>query len=365
MIRAAFLLFLAIVPALPAIAAENPVRSAPTRPGAAPSVAPVASAPAAAPGEKALPGKRFGRIDYVSLTAAAPRLGARLNWLEAGRRLELKGPGGRVEIETDSREITVNGLRLFLGDPVVASGGEAFVSRVDHERCLLPLLRPGYGQSPRPAPRVIVLDPGHGGNDPGKINERLGISEKTLTLDVARRAQRLLEADGHRVVLTRDDDSFVALPQRAAAARAAKADVFVSIHFNAVPRDNRTSGVEVYTFAPRFQRSTNAWGPGARDDTEEFASPANRHDHWNVVLAHALHRRFVHDLKSDDRGKKLMHLAVLRPLDCPGVLVECGFLSSDAEAKKIATPNHRQQVAVAIAAGIRDYVAVLARARGK
>ena len=150
MIRAAFLLFVAIVPAFPAVAAENPVRSAPTRPGAAPSVAPIASAPAAAPGEKALPGKRFGRIDYVSLTAAAPRLGARLNWLEAGRRLELKTPGGRAEIETDSREITVNGLRVFLGDPVVASGGEAFVSRVDHERCLLPLLRPGRGQVPWP-----------------------------------------------------------------------------------------------------------------------------------------------------------------------------------------------------------------------
>ncbi|MCE2860890.1 MAG: hypothetical protein RIR76_999 [Verrucomicrobiota bacterium] len=365
MIRAAFLLFLAIVPAFPAGAAENSVRSAPTRPGAASPAVPSASAPAAPSGEKPLPGKRFGRIEYVSLAAAAPRLGARLNWLEAGRRLELKGPGGRAEVETDSREITVNGLRVFLGDPVVASGGDAFVSRVDHERCLLPLLRPGHGQAPRAAPRVIVLDPGHGGTDPGKINDRLGISEKTLTLDVARRAQRLLEADGHRVLLTRDDDSFVALPQRAAAARAAKADVFVSIHFNAVPRDNRTSGVEVYTFAPRFQRSTNAWGAGARDDTEEFASPANRHDHWNVLLAHALHRRFVNDLKSDDRGKKLMHLAVLRPLDCPGVLVECGFLSSDAEARKIASPAHRQQLAVAIAAGLRDYAAVLARARAK
>ena len=173
----------------------------------------------------------------------------------------------------------------------------------------------------------------------------------------------LLEAEGFRVLFSRDDDSFVALPQRAAAARAAKADVFVSIHFNALPRDTRTSGVEVYTFAPRFQRSTNAWSAGEKDDTEDYASPGNRHDHWNVVLAHSLHRRFVNDLKSADRGKKLMHLAVLRPLECPGVLVECGFLSSDAEARKIATPAHRQQIAAAVAAGIRDYAAVLPRAK--
>ena len=365
MSRAARLLFLALTPAFVAAAADAPARSAPTRPGAVNAAPTSAPPPPAASSESALPGRRFGRIDYVSLAAAAPRLGARLTWIEAGRRLELKGPGGRAEIEVESREITVNGLRVFLGDPVVANGGEAFVSRVDHERCLLPLLRPGHGQAPRPAPRVIVLDPGHGGTDPGKINERLGISEKTLTLDVARRAKRLLEADGHRVVLTRDDDSFVALPQRAAAARAANADLFVSIHFNALPRDTRTSGVEVYTFAPRFQRSTNAWGGGERDDTEDFASPVNRHDHWSVVLAHAVHRRFVNDLKSADRGKKLMHLAVLRPLDCPGVLVECGFLSSDAEARKISTPAHRQQLAAVIAAGVRDYANTLARTRGK
>lgn len=362
MFRAAFIPPLAVLLAACVAAAEAPPRSPPTRPGSSPSVSTVASTPPAT-AEKPLAGRRFGRLEYVSLTAAAPRLGCRLVWREPGRRLELIGAGARAEIETDSREITVNGLRVFLGDPVVAADGEAFVSRVDHERCLLPLLRPGHGQPARSAPRVIMLDPGHGGSDPGKINERLGINEKTLTLDVARRAKRLLEAEGFRVVLSRDDDSFVALPQRAAAARAAKADVFVSIHFNALPRDSRTSGVEVYTFAPRFQRSTNAWSAGEKDDTEDYASPGNRYDHWNVVLAHTLHRRFVNDLKSADRGKKLMHLAVLRPLECPGVLVECGFLSSDAEARKISTPAHRQQIAAAVAAGVRDYAAILPRAK--
>jgi N-acetylmuramoyl-L-alanine amidase len=212
-------------------------------------------------------------------------------------------------------------------------------------------------------PKVIVLDAGHGGNDPGRVNPPLKINEKTLTLDVARRVRRLLEADGFKVVLTRDTDTFIALPQRAAASNLVQADAFVSIHFNALPQDARTSGVEVYTFPPRGQRSTNSWSPGAKEDAEHHASPVHRVDGWSALLAHTLHGRLVGDLKAADRGRKLMHLAVLRPLQAPGVLVECGFLTSEAEARRIATPEYRQQLAVALAAGIRDYARAVESAR--
>lgn len=343
-------------------AAENSSRAAPSRPGAAAPPTPAVSSPVLAT-VPALPGRKFGRTDYVALTDAARQLDLKLTWVEPGRKLTLAGAAGRAEIETDTRDIVVNGLRVFLGDPVMSSGGQAFVSRVDYERCLSPMLRPGLGVATRPAPKTIVLDAGHGGTDPGKINDKLKINEKTFTLDVARRTRKLLEAEGYRVVLTREDDSFVALPQRAVLANLAKADAFVSIHFNALANDTKTSGVEVYTFAPRFQRSTNAWGPAEKNDTEDYASPGNRYDHWNVVLAHALHRRFVFDLKTPDRGKKLMHLAVLRPLNCPGVLIECGFLTSESEARKIATAEYRQQLAGALAAGIRDYAATLGKIR--
>jgi N-acetylmuramoyl-L-alanine amidase len=352
-------------PALSGQTGEAPPRSAPSRPGA--TVAPEKVAPEKGAPEKAAPVKpppappiqKFGRTEYVNVADVARLLGLKLAWSEPGRRFSLAGTGARAELEAETRDITVNGVRVFLGDPIVSSGGRCFVSRVDYERCLAPMLRPGHGVDARPAPKIIALDAGHGGTDPGKINARLGIQEKTFTLDVARRTRRLLEAAGFKVVMPREDDTFVALPQRAAIANLARADAFVSIHFNALPNDTKTSGVEVYTFAPRFQRSTNAWGPLVKDDTEDYASPGNRLDHWNVVLAHAIHRRFVFDLKTSDRGKKLMHLAVLRPLQCPGILLECGFMSSDAEAKKIATPEYRQQLAVALAAGIRDYAATL------
>jgi N-acetylmuramoyl-L-alanine amidase len=350
---------------LPALirAAESSPRAAPTRPGAAAAATtppPAQSPPAAA---AKTPPRKAGRVDYVPVEELARLSGLRLVGSERGRKVTLTGPAGRAELEADTRDITVNGLRVFLGDPVTAAGGQLLVSRVDFERCLTPMLRPGHGVAARPAPRTIVLDPGHGGSDPGRVNTRLKIDEKTYTLDVARRTRKLLEAAGYRVILTRDSDTAVSLPQRAVTANLAKADAFVSIHFNALPNDTRTSGVEVYTFAPRFQRSTNAWGPAEKDDTEHHASPGNQFDHWNVVLAHALHGRFIRDLRTDDRGKKLMHLAVLRPLQCPGALVECGFLTSEGEARKIATPEYRQRIAAALAAGIRDYATTLADAR--
>jgi N-acetylmuramoyl-L-alanine amidase len=223
------------------------------------------------------------------------------------------------------------------------------------------LLRPGLGAPPRARPRVIALDPGHGGRDHGKINAARRVNEKTITLDTARRLKTLLEAAGYRVVLTRDDDRYVDLGDRAAIANLAKADLFLSLHFNALENDHRTSGIEVFTFAPQFQDSAEAWGAGQRPDRERYASPVNAFDYWSVALAQPLQRELLQDLDASDRGKKLMHLGVLRPLKCPGVLVECGFLTSDAEVRKIVTPAYRQKIAQALANGIRDYTALVER----
>jgi N-acetylmuramoyl-L-alanine amidase len=281
-------------------------------------------------------------------------------WLERGRRLSLTGPSARAELENDTRDVTVNGTRVFLGEPVLDSGGQLYVSRIDFERCLAPMLRPGYGAVAQPPLKTIVLDPGHGGKDNGT-----SVHEKTYALDVAKRAKKILETAGYRVLLTRDTDTYLDLSDRSEIANAKRAGLFVSIHFNAVPKDSKISGVEVFRFAPRTQRSTNAWSPGLGNDTERDSAPVNRHDHWSTMLAHSIHRRFVTDLKSFDRGHKIAHWGVLRQLDCPGVLIECGFLTSTVEARKIATTAHRQKLAAAIAAGIIDYAAHGDAKRGK
>jgi N-acetylmuramoyl-L-alanine amidase len=295
-------------------------------------------------------------VEYVRLADAARALDLVFTPASQGRQGLLSASGLAASFSSEARECVINRQRIFLGEPVVMVDQALHVSRIDFEKCLVPLLRPGLGIAPLNAPRIVVLDPGHGGKDTGT-----SINEKVYALDVARRAQTLLEAAGYRVILTRESDVFIDLPQRAAIANLNRADVFVSLHFNALPRDARTSGVEVFSFAPQFQRSAEAWSSMRRNDAEAVASPANRFDHFSAMLAGAVHRRFLDDLKSYDRGKKLAHWGVLRPLNCPGILVECGFLTSEVEARLIATPAHRQRIAQAVAAGIVDYANLLGR----
>ncbi len=174
------------------------------------------------------------------------------------------------------------------------------------------------------------------------------------------RLRKLLEAAGYKVVLTRDSDYDVPKAGRAEIANVAKADFFVSVHFNSLFPNTKTTGVEIFSFPPRSQRSTDSWSPGAKDDAEAGESPVNRLDPWSTVLAGALHRRVLDALQDGDRGEKLKHLGVLRGLKCPGVLVESVFLSSDKEGALLAKPEFRDRIAAAIFAGIQDYSKELA-----
>jgi N-acetylmuramoyl-L-alanine amidase len=210
-----------------------------------------------------------------------------------------------------------------------------------------------------PELRVIVIDPGHGGVDNGTSNAKLGLLEKTFALDVSFRLGRILRAEGYKVLFTRETDTKVELPIRSAMANTYGADLFISVHFNSLLPDVKPSGSEFYTFPPMGVRSAESWGK-KDNDAEKDPMPINKFDHWNSVLGYAMQREVLASLKTIDRGKKFKHLGVLRSLNCPGVLVEAGFLSNDAEARKIATPEYRQQIAEAMAGGIRSYGAILA-----
>jgi N-acetylmuramoyl-L-alanine amidase len=354
-----------------AVNAVSPVRASPSRPG---SGVESASAPAPAAGLKAPPPlaiTRFKQVDYVAATDFAARLGLKGKWEEAKRELTLTTGTRRLVLTAEKREVSCDGLRIFLGDAVRFRAGKLYVSKTDYERCLLALLRPDNVGAPVPRLRTIALDPGHGGADPGMENRTLRVQEKVLTLDVALRLEKLLRAEGYSVVLTRRDDRQLAptkeadLQRRAIIANAAGADLFLSIHFNSLFPNTRVSGSEVYVFTRPGQRSDQSWGFGQADDTEHDVAPVNRHDAWTSLLAHAVHRETIGGLKTSDRGHKTKHLAVLRGLNCPGVMIESVFLSNDAEARRAATPTYRQQIAESLAAGIRSYAASLDALRPK
>jgi N-acetylmuramoyl-L-alanine amidase len=185
---------------------------------------------------------------------------------------------------------------------------------------------------PRPQPsqgqRVVVIDPGHGGPDPGAIGHG-GIREKDVVLDVALQVNQLLSQQGLQVMMTRTADVDVDLPPRVALAESSNADIFVSIHANAISMSRpEINGLETYYFASREGRE----------------------------LAEAIHNSILQSVTVGDRGIRQARFYVLRKTTMPSVLVEMGYLTNPQDASNLADPNHRGQMAEAISRGILQYI---------
>ena len=178
--------------------------------------------------------------------------------------------------------------------------------------------------------RTIVLDAGHGGHDRGGVPGQR-ISEKDKTLDVALRLRRILQAEGYRVIMTRESDVFIPLGTRTAIANRYRGASFVSIHFNCAPRVG-ANGIETY-----YYRSDSA------------------------SLAAAIHRNVVAISPSENRGIRRRGFFVLRRTAIPSVLVECGFLTNPTEGRLALSAEYRQKLAEQIARGIRRQPAPYSR----
>jgi N-acetylmuramoyl-L-alanine amidase len=119
------------------------------------------------------------------------------------------------------------------------------------------------------------------------------------------------------------------------------------------------NGTETYILTRRGQRSSSS---SKRESTDNIGLPGHASDPWNAVLGYAMHRQLVGKLQSFDRGMKFARFKVLTLLNCPGVLLESGYLTNDAEGRKIATPAYRAEIAASIVAGVDSYAAQLKRA---
>jgi len=221
-----------------------------------------------------------------------------------------------------------------------------------------------------PAPVfVAVVDPGHGGEKDGALGPD-GLREKDLTLQIARRVAARLRKQGGRVVLTRTADRSVGLAERAALANAENADLFVSIHLNALPGAARlrARGVETY-FLSADATDASATAVAARENADRLAGepePDPRDPVSGILrdladtdalagssrLAYAIHERLVTRLGAEDRGVKQAPFYVLAGAKMPAVLVEVGFVSNPREARQLADPAHQERVAEAIAEAI-------------
>jgi N-acetylmuramoyl-L-alanine amidase len=194
---------------------------------------------------------------------------------------------------------------------------------------------------------TVVVDAGHGGHDSGASGN--GLREKDLTLDTALRLERHLRAQGFPVVLTRRDDRFLELPDRARIANDIPRALFVSIHFN----DSATAsgdGVETFYAQQKGDFTDEGWSLAGL-----FAHPEPPADDQGAGLAQTVQAAMVAELGVTDRGAKPRQLAVVRRTRCPAVLVEGGFLNNPIEARKLAREDYRERLASAVADGVGAY----------
>jgi N-acetylmuramoyl-L-alanine amidase len=298
----------------------------------------------------AAPAARSVRPKYVLLEDWARKRQFSVRSIALTKSVELSNRTARLVFSVDPRKdrtrMTFNGVQISLVNAVHYERGKAYVSQLDLTQTLEPLLLPK--RNPAGKVRTICLDAGHGGKDPG--NGRGYQFEKKYTLPLAQDIRTYLKQAGFEVILTRSSDVFIDLPPRIDLANRRGADLFVSLHFNAFPASKAVKGVETYCLTPAGAFSSNSGGQG---DTRWVTG--NRENDRSLLLAYQVQRALVRKLPVEDRGVKRARFKVLQLATMPAILVEGGFMSNPTEAKRIADPAYRKQMARAIADGIIAY----------
>ncbi|HWR57688.1 MAG TPA: N-acetylmuramoyl-L-alanine amidase [Thermodesulfovibrionales bacterium] len=217
--------------------------------------------------------------------------------------------------------------------------------------------------------KTIMLDPGHGGTDPGTVG-KLGTMEKDITLDIAKRLkQRLAKRGLYNVVLTRDEDVTLPLNKRVELANSGKADLFISIHLNYLP-SKPINIIETYYFGPsndaktlRLAEQENASSHYKLSDIREMVEKIGKTIKLqeSSVLAAAIQKSlFVNSRKQNgdirDFGVKRAPFVVLMGAHAPGVLAEVSCLSNREEELELNTEVHRENIARYLEAGILEYL---------
>lgn len=221
--------------------------------------------------------------------------------------------------------------------------------------------------------RVVALDPGHGGVDPGAVSPQR-IYEKDITLAAARALARLLEATGrYHIVLTRRGDIFVPLRGRVARARASRAELFLSIHADTLP-DHTMRGLSVYTLSNEASdRATAALA--LRENGDDFVAGVRlsrqpreigavlfdlarrQTDNLSLTLAHAIVAELGRTVPLLEKPHRSAGFAVLTAPDIPSALVELGCLSNPEDERLLHQPGYLQRLARGLAQAIDDYFA--------
>lgn len=226
--------------------------------------------------------------------------------------------------------------------------------------------------------RRIVIDPGHGGHDPGAVGPK-GHYEKDIVLDIALKLKKILLADSlNEVFLTRETDIFIPLEERTVIANNKNADFFVSIHANASPR-RKARGIETYLL--NWTNDVEAMRVAARENAISLKRMKEMHREMDILeiiksdlmrqnkrdesnkLAHYIQKSMVSTLNNGYKAKEIVDLGVKQALfyvlfgaRMPSVLVEVSFISNPEEERLLSRESYRMQIAKAISEGLNKYI---------
>jgi N-acetylmuramoyl-L-alanine amidase len=292
--------------------------------------------------------------DYVSVESMK-RFYNFTKLTRSGTSLVLENSKVEMKLKIGGNECLMNGVKFVFTHAVAAVGDKAYISRMDLAKLVDPVLRPNFIKNAADF-RTVILDPGHGGKDPGATNS-LG-TEAGYNLKVANRTKSLLEAKGFRVVMTRNSDRFLSLQERVELANAIRENaVFVSIHFNSGGREAR--GIETFTLSPP---GVSHYGRGLIA-ADSQARVGNEHDSANIALATSVHGSLLRRLQKNtfDRGIKRARFSVLSGVRHPAILLEGGFMTHPYEARLIQNEAYQN----AIASGVVDAIVKYRFAVGK
>lgn len=249
--------------------------------------------------------------------------------------------GTRLTLFHGSRRLEVNGTLFWMNGPAIHQATNGWkMTQADFNTILTPLMHP----PPARHKLRVMIDPGHGGSDPGGVADN-GTQEKDIVLDISMRLRRLLLDRYIPVHLTRSRDDFIPLPDRPKLARIQEATIMVSIHANKAVNTS-ANGIETFVLpAPGFP-STSSVAPVF------MSCIGNQHDRDSIRLAANIHQQLLNKTFANDRGIKRARFAVLRDAPCPTILVEVGFLSNNNDREQLESPAYREKLAEAILAGI-------------
>lgn len=287
--------------------------------------------------KNSLPVYSIKGVPYFSLAELCRQKGISWDYDTFTRTVRLSRDSHKISLMAGEPLVVVDGVPKHLKHPVRLYKGAIVVP----SKFKSDIFDSVFGEMPLPLEtkegllgiKRVVIDPGHGGSDPGAIGRKTGLKEKEVNLDIAERLAGLLRDEGIEVIMTRSSDDSVSLAKRVDIANKSAVDIFVSIHANA-NRVKHLNGFEVYYLSSAVRCSNRAEA---------------------IELSHAICAAAKSELETRIIGIKPASFCVLRAVSVPAVLVEVGFLSNDKEEGSLRGIYYRQQLAKKIAAGIKNY----------